>query len=114
MPKRDTDLLIGDMLECCFLIFEYTKGMQYADFVADRKTADAVIRNFEVLGEAARRIPEALQLANPQIDWRRIGDFRNLLIHEYFGINYTIVWKIIDSYLPDVYIHLKELSARLS
>src|SRR3954467_10262145 len=81
MPKRDTDLLIGDMLECCFLIFEYTKGMLYSDFVADRKTIDAVIRNFEVLGEAAKRIPEDLQLANPQIDWRRIGEFRNVLIH---------------------------------
>src|SRR3982751_4457452 len=114
MPKRDTDLLIGDMLECCFLIFEYTKGMLYSDFVADRKTIDAVIRNFEVLGEAAKRIPEDLQLANPQIDWRRIGDFRNVLIHEYFGINYAIVWKIIEEYLPNVYIHLNELSGRLS
>jgi len=95
MPKRDTDLLIGDMQECCFLIFEYTRGMQYADFVADRKTIDAVIRNFEVRGEAAKRVPEEVQLVNPQIDWRRIRDFGNLLIHEYFGINYTIVWKII-------------------
>lgn len=114
MPKRDTDLLIDDMLECCFLIFEYTKGMQYVNFVNDRKTIDAVIRNFEVLGEAAKRIPEGLQLANPQIDWRRISDFRNLLIHEYFGINYNIVWKIIEAYLPNVYVHLKELSARLT
>ena len=51
MPKRDTDLLIGDMQECCFLIFEYTRGMQYADFVADRKTIDAVIRNVEAPGK---------------------------------------------------------------
>jgi uncharacterized protein with HEPN domain len=112
MPKRDTDLLIGDMLESSFLIFEYTKGMHYTDFIADRKTVDAVIRNFEVLGEAAKRIPEGLQLANPHIDWRRISDFRNLLIHEYFGINYTIVWKIIEEYLPDVYKHLNDLSSQ--
>ena len=114
MPKRDTDLLISDMLECCFLIFEYTKGMHYADFVNDRKTIDAVIRNFEVLGEAAKRIPENMQLANSQIDWRRISDFRNLLIHEYFGINYAIVWKITEDYLPDVYKLLNELSKRFS
>ncbi len=114
MPKRATDLLISDMQESCSLIFEYTQGMQYADFIADRKTIDAVVRNFEVLGEAAKRISEEVQLQNPQIDWRRISDFRNLLIHDYFGIDYTIVWKIIKDYLPDVYKHLNALFDRLS
>lgn len=88
--------------------------MQYADFVADRKTIDAVIRNFEVLGEVAKRVPEEVQLLNPQIDWRRISGFRNLLIHKYFGTNYTIVWKIIEDYLPEVYKHLNKLSTPLS
>ena len=112
MPKRDADLLIRDMLQCCFQIFEYTKGIGFTDFVNDRKTVDAVIRNFEVMGEASKRIPEALQLANPQIEWKRISDVRNVLIHEYFGINYNIVWKIED-YLPQVYTLLNQLSTRL-
>jgi uncharacterized protein with HEPN domain len=87
MPNRHTDLLISDMVECCANIFEYTSGLTIQDFTGDKKTRDAVIRNFEVLGEAAKRIPEEIRLANNQIEWRKIGDFRNVLIHEYFGIN---------------------------
>lgn len=61
MHKRDTDLLISDMIDCCASIFEYTQGMTYDNFVSDRKTTDAVIRNFEVLGEASKRIPEEVR-----------------------------------------------------
>jgi uncharacterized protein with HEPN domain len=60
MRKRDNDLLIGDMIECCKSIFEYTAGMTFNDFIGDKKTMDAVIRNFEVLGEAGKRIPEEI------------------------------------------------------
>jgi uncharacterized protein with HEPN domain len=84
------------------------------DFTGDKKTRDAVIRNFEVLGEAARRIPEEIRLANNQIEWRKIGDFRNVLIHEYFGINYETVWKIVEDYLPGQYEQLKRLATTLS
>jgi uncharacterized protein with HEPN domain len=114
MPKRDPDLLIGDMVECCANIFEYTSGITFYDFTCDKKTRDAVIRNFEVLGEAARRIPDDIRLANNQIEWRKISDLRNVLIHEYFGINYETVWKIIEDYLPGQYEELKRLAATLS
>ncbi len=91
MPKRDADLLISDMIECCTNIFDYTKGMTLDSFTRDRKTVDAVIRNFEVLGEASKRIPENIQQSNPHIEWRKIGDFRNVLIHDYFDINKEIL-----------------------
>jgi uncharacterized protein with HEPN domain len=114
MPKRDPDLLIGDMVECCVYIFEYTSGMMLHEFIDDRKTRDAVIRNFEVLGEGARRIPEEIRVANNQIEWRKISDLRNVLIHDYFGINYETVWKIIKDYLPGLFEQLKRLAATLS
>lgn len=114
MPKRDADLLIGDLVECCSNIFEYTAGMTMHEFIEDRKTRDAVVRNFEVLGEAAKRIPEEIRLANSQIEWRKIGDLRNKLIHDYFGINFEIVWKIIGDYLPGQFEQLKKLAATLS
>ncbi len=93
MPKRDDDLLIGDMIDCCENIFEYTEGMTFEDFISDKKTLDAVIRNFEVLGEGSKRISEELSLSNSHIEWRKISDFRNILIHDYFGINYEVLGK---------------------
>lgn len=65
--------------------------MTLNDFVSDRKTIDAVIRNFEVLGEACKRISEDVKLFNIQIEWRKISDLRNVLIHDYFGINYEVL-----------------------
>lgn len=110
MPKRDSDLLISDMIECCSNIFEYTSGMSFDDFINDKKTIDAVIRNFEVLGEAAKRVPEEIRISNTQIEWKKIGDFRNVLIHDYFGINYEILWKITEDDLPAQFDFLKVLA----
>ena len=100
MPKRDDDLLISDMIDCCLKIVEYTKGMDYNTFLDDNKTTDAVIRNFEVLGEACKYISDEIRVKNPLVEWRKISDFRNVLIHDYFGINYEIMWNIIESELP--------------
>jgi len=114
MPKRDDDLLVGDVIDCCANIFEYTAGMNFNDFIQDKKTIDAVIRNFEVMGEASKRTSEDIRLLNANIEWRKIGDFRNVLIHDYFGINYEILWQIIEEYLPGQFQFLKELSNKLS
>jgi len=113
MPKRNTDLLITDMIECCTNIFEYTSEMTFDDFMSDKKTIDAVIRNFEVFGEAGKRVADEVKLSHDQIEWRKISDFRNVLIHDYFGINYEILWKIIKDFLPVQFQLLKELSRKL-
>jgi len=63
-----------------------------------------------VLGEASKRIPEEIRLKNPQIEWRKLSDFRNILIHDYFGINYEIVWNIIQDFLPKQLEFLQQLS----
>ncbi|HVZ95457.1 MAG TPA: HepT-like ribonuclease domain-containing protein [Chitinophagaceae bacterium] len=85
MPKRDDDLLISDMIECCRKILEYVKEMDFEKFIADEKTADAVIRNFEILGEAAKYISSETKSNSPLIEWRKMSDFRNILIHDYLG-----------------------------
>ena len=84
--------------------------MSFNDFIADSKTADAVVRNFEIIGEAANRLPEDFREKYPEIDWHRIRGFRNRIIHDYFGIDYAIVWKIKETYLPELLQKLRNIT----
>jgi uncharacterized protein with HEPN domain len=97
MSKRDRRLLIEDMYEAALKIKRYTHEMDYNDFTDDEKTIDAVIRNFEIIGEAANRIDEEYKIANPELDWNNLRGFRNRIVHEYFGIDIEIVWVIIEN-----------------
>jgi uncharacterized protein with HEPN domain len=99
MSKRITKLLLEDMLISAEKIKKYTKGIAFDDFIDDDRTIDAVIRNFEIIGEAANRIDSKFRESNPRIEWNRIRGFRNRIVHEYFGIDYEIVWNIIESYI---------------
>ncbi len=75
--------------------------MSYNEFLNNRMCVDAVIRNFEILGEAANHISEDYKTKHQQLEWRKMTDFRNRLIHNYFGINYKVVWNIIRNEIPD-------------
>ena len=99
MSKRTPQLLIDDMLDSCNKILQYTEGMTFEDFTKDSKTIDAVIRNFEIIGEAANRLPEEFKDQHSSIDWHRIRGFRNRIVHDYMGIDYGIVWDIRNNYL---------------
>jgi len=100
MSKRESRLLIEDILDSGHKILDYTKGLSFEDFLRDSKTVDAVIRNFEIIGEAANRLPDEFKDKNTNIDWHRIRGFRNRIVHDYFGIDYEIVWQIKESFLP--------------
>jgi uncharacterized protein with HEPN domain len=100
MSKRDRKLLLSDMLEAAEKIVRYTEGMDYEKFTADEKTIDAVVRNFEIIGEAANRIDDDFKVAHPELDWNYLRGFRNRIVHDYFGIDYEIVWSIITHDLP--------------
>ncbi len=100
MSKRDNALLIRDMIESAQKIMSYTKDMTFDSFENDGKTVDAVIRNFEIIGEAANRLTEAYKAENPEIEWDHLRGFRNRIVHEYFGIDLEIVWQIIEDDLP--------------
>ena len=102
MSKRDKLLLLDDMLLAAQKIKQYTKDLDYNAFLADDKTLDAVVRNFEIIGEAANRIDPDFRESNPEIEWKRIRGFRNRIVHDYFGIDYEIVWSIIESYLDEL------------
>ena len=87
------------MLQAIAFIREYVKDMDYKVFVADRKTQDAVIRNLEIISEAARTIPDEVKEKTEEIEWYKIMALRNILIHEYFGVNLKIVWDVIQNKL---------------
>jgi uncharacterized protein with HEPN domain len=102
MSKREILLLLDDMLQSAQKIKRYTQDIDYKSFLADDKTIDAVVRNFEVIGEAANRIDPDFRDKNPEIEWKRIRGFRNRIVHDYFGIDLEIVWSIIDTYLDEM------------
>jgi len=109
MSKRDLKLLLEDMLESSLKIRRYTENLNYDSFIQDDKTIDAVIRNFEIIGEAANRLNPDYRLNNSIIDWKRIRGFRNRIVHNYFGVDYEIVWSIIENDLDELISNLSSL-----
>ena len=109
MSKREPNLLVEDIIESGKKILAYTSNLSFEDFIKDGKTIDAVIRNFEIIGEAANRLPDNFKKNHPEIDWHRIRGFRNRIVHDYFGIDFTIVWKIKNSFLPTLISKLETL-----
>ena len=98
MSKRIPKLLIIDMLQCLEKMIDYTNGMTYDSFVSDSKTIDAILRNIQVLGEAANRLPNTLKAKYPEIAWSKIIRSRHIVTHEYDGIDYEIIWKIVSEH----------------
>jgi len=83
--------------------------MTLAEFKADERTVDAVLRNFEVIGEASRNVPEHITEANPNIPWSKMRALRNIIAHAYFGVDLPIIWETIVRRLPDLKVALQSL-----
>jgi uncharacterized protein with HEPN domain len=111
MNKRERDITIyfQDILKAIESIEEFVKGMDFEAFKRDDKTVSAVIRKFEIMGEAARNIPKNIRNNYPDIPWKEMIGFRDKLIHFYFGIKYEIVWDTIKMKLPDLKEKIKKI-----
>jgi uncharacterized protein with HEPN domain len=110
MPKRDPDLLVQDMLEAARKVDLYTAGLDQTAFLRDEKTIDAVVRNLEVLGEAARQLPEDFTKRHSFVPWNKIAGLRNRIVHDYFGLDLDIIWQIIRYDLPLLKAQLEKLA----
>jgi uncharacterized protein with HEPN domain len=107
--EREWKLRIQDILDCIEKITEYTQSMTYEQFRKDDKTIDAVIRNLEVIGEAAGHTPLTLQEKYPDIGWFEMRGMRNIMAHEYFGVSVAIVWRAVIYDLPPLIEDLKQI-----
>ncbi|MFI5343396.1 MAG: DUF86 domain-containing protein [Chlamydiales bacterium] len=98
--SRDWSFRIKDILHAINKIEHYTKDMTLSQFKKNELVVDAVIRNFEIIGEASNNVPLVIQRAHPSIPWRQMIALRNVLIHEYFGVDLNTVWQTAYTYLP--------------
>ena len=114
MSHREWKFRVFDILESVQAIQRYTSGMDFAAFSNDDKTVDAVIRRLEIIGEAARHIPEDIAQRFPQIPWNKMRGLRNVVAHEYFGVSIPVIWETVATDIPALGIALKTISENIT
>lgn len=100
--KRDYKLYLKDILSAMESIQMFVKGMNYEEFIDDDKTTSAVIRKFEIIGEATKQVPDDIKQKYPEIPWKEMAGMRDRIIHFYFGVDYKLVWESIKKRIPEV------------
>lgn len=109
MSKRGDIESLSDILEALHRIDQYAKVTNSQKFMEDIKTQDAVIRNLEIIGEAAKNLSKSLKEKYPHVAWSDLSKVRDKLIHHYFGVNLDIVWGIIEDSLPELLSQIKRI-----
>jgi len=104
---------IEDIIESVEKIKEFTSDMTYEEFLDDKRTVDAVLRNFEVLGEAAKNIPDRVKERHNKFPWREMSGMRDKLIHGYATIDLEIIWKTVTGDIPELHSKIAELKEEL-
>lgn len=114
MSNRPINLLIEDICEAIEKINRFTANLTKETFKKDEKTSDAVVRNFEIIGEAANRLPSDFKNKHCEVEWAKIIGLRHRIVHEYFGVDMDIIWYIIQNDLPIFQGTLKHLRKKLN
>jgi len=102
MSKRAHTELLGDIREAIRRVEAYTRDIGYEEFLRDTKVQDAVVRNLEIIGEAVKRLSQDFKRKHPEIEWKKIAGLRDRIVHDYFGVNWDIVWDVVRHRLPDL------------
>lgn len=112
--KRNYSLFIKDIFEAIDKIEDFVNNMDYDDFIADDKTASAVIRKLEIIGEASKNVPNSIKQKYEKLPWKDMARMRDKITHAYFGVDYEIVWEVIKEKLPDLKKEMLKIKEDLS
>jgi uncharacterized protein with HEPN domain len=104
--SRNYELYLGDIREACAKVQRYVGDLDRDAFFADEKTVDAVLRNLEIIGEAAKQVPEEVRSRYPAVEWRNIAGFRDIVVHRYFNLDDDIIWDVVQNKVPELETHL--------
>jgi uncharacterized protein with HEPN domain len=113
VSERSYRLYVNDILESIKRIEDYTTDLSYDDFIKNDLVRDAVLRNLEVIGEAAKSIPDEVRKEYSDVPWKRIIGLRNIVIHEYFGVDFENIWKIITENIPETKPYIEQILEKL-
>lgn len=102
MSKREPEILLDDIRTAIEKIRRYTSGLDETSFLGDEKTTDAVVRNLEIIGEAATQLSADFKKQHPVIPWSQISGLRNRIVHDYAGVDLRLVWHILQTAIPDL------------
>ena len=108
MP-RDYRVYLEDIVEAADRVLDYVSDMSCENLRDDAKTLDAVVRNLEIIGEAAKKVPESVRVAHPDVEWKRIAGLRDILIHQYFEVDVEIIWDVVCNKLPQLKINVSAI-----
>ncbi len=107
--SRDVNLFLEDMQMACEKVIRYVKNLKQTQFLKDEKTYDAVVRNLTIIGEAVKNVPQEFRKRHSSIEWRKIAGFRDIAVHDYFGIDEDILWDIIQNEIPYLLTQLNQI-----
>lgn len=95
--SRRSRLFLKDIAESCQKVPNYSAGVTFEQFSSDERTIDAVVRNLEIIGEAVKNLPEEIKDSRPDVEWRRIARFRDIIVHHYFKVDLDVVWDVVEN-----------------
>lgn len=107
--KREYLDYVEDILNAMNDAVAFTEGMDYAEFMKNKKTAYAVVRALEIIGEAVKKIPKSVKTHHPEVPWKEMAGMRDKLIHEYFGVSFKVVWETVKRDIPTLKPHFDKI-----